>query len=143
MILSRALMAVVMGMTVLLLVFGVIQSHDDKSLPTTPPEQLDVKDGIPDAKEDGTAERGGALPLIGTPFLPADVDPALSLTQLLALWKLPEDAVTLMTYREWVELHEYLTAAAARFEAVHGSVLEVTSNSHSASDTTSPECPSK
>ncbi|ETV91115.1 hypothetical protein H310_14211 [Aphanomyces invadans] len=120
----RALMAVVMGMTVLLLVFGVIQSHDDKSLTTTPPEQLDVMDGIPDAKEDGTAERGGALPLIGTPFLPADVDPALSLTQLLALWKLPEDAVTLMTYREWVELHEYLTAAAARFEAVHGSVLE-------------------
>ncbi|RHY14107.1 hypothetical protein DYB30_006557 [Aphanomyces astaci] len=78
---------------------------------TTPPtEATDVVDGVPDVHEGGhELAQGGnmdnVLPTIVAPYIPHDVDQDLSLSQLLALWQLPQDAIDLMTYREWSDLH--------------------------------------
>ncbi|RHZ00991.1 hypothetical protein DYB35_012348, partial [Aphanomyces astaci] len=85
--------------------------HQSVRRMTTPPtEATDVVDGVPDVHEGGhELAQGGnmddVLPTIVAPYIPHDVDQDLSLSQLLALWQLPQDAIDLMTYREWSDLH--------------------------------------
>ncbi|ETV66287.1 hypothetical protein, variant [Aphanomyces astaci] len=136
----RAMMAVavIVGVAILLAVSTGAFLSNDVSKPllttsprmTTPPtEATDVVDGVPDVHEGGhELAQGGnmdnvlLLPTIVAPYIPHDVDQDLSLSQLLALWQLPQDAIDLMTYREWSDLHTYIAAAAANFGAQHGHI---------------------